>query len=155
MRRRIRVVEIAEVFEAIRRRSDLPDPFPPDVLGEAERARPVGGSREDLRDIPFVTIDPPDALDLDQAIHLEPRAGGGIRLRYAIADVPAFVTPVAPSTRKPADAGPPSIAPTAASLSTRRCCRKAGPASSPAKTGPPSSSTSTSTPRAMSNGSTS
>ena len=93
MRRRIRVVEIAEVFEAIRRRSDLPDPFPPDVLGEAERARPVGGSREDLRDIPFVTIDPPGALALDPAFHLEPRAGGGIRPRSAIADVPAFVTP--------------------------------------------------------------
>lgn len=42
--------------------------------------------------IPFVTIDPPGARDLDQALHLE-RLGDGHRLHYAIADVAAFVTP--------------------------------------------------------------
>jgi len=93
MRRRIRVVQITDVFEAIRRRAELPDAFPPGVLEEAASARPAADGRQDLRDIPFVTIDPPDALDLDQAIHLEERAGGGIRLHYAIADVAAFVDP--------------------------------------------------------------
>ncbi|HEX7097723.1 MAG TPA: RNB domain-containing ribonuclease [Acidimicrobiia bacterium] len=93
MRRRIRVVQIADVFEAIRRRADLPDEFPPEVLEEAEHARPADDEREDLRDLPFVTIDPPESLDLDQAIHLEERHGDGIRLHYAIADVASFVLP--------------------------------------------------------------
>src|SRR4029077_6666838 len=42
--------------------------------------------------LPFVTIDPPGSLDLDQAFHAEPRAGG-FRVHYAIADVAAFVEP--------------------------------------------------------------
>ena len=41
-------------------------------------------------------IDPPASLDLDQALHLERLAGGGFRIRYAIADVAAFVTPGSP-----------------------------------------------------------
>jgi exoribonuclease R len=45
-----------------------------------------------LLDLPFLTIDPAGAKDLDQAMHLE-RAGHGYRVRYAIADVPAFVAP--------------------------------------------------------------
>ncbi|HEX2094319.1 MAG TPA: RNB domain-containing ribonuclease, partial [Longimicrobiaceae bacterium] len=43
-----------------------------------------------LTHVPFVTIDPPGSLDLDQALHLE-RAGEGLRLRYAIADVGFWV----------------------------------------------------------------
>ncbi len=42
--------------------------------------------------IDFVTVDPPGARDLDQALHIE-RTGDGHRLRYAIADVASFVTP--------------------------------------------------------------
>ena len=42
---------------------------------------------------PFVTIDPP--VGIDQALHLE-RRGKGYRVRYAIADVAAFVTPGGP-----------------------------------------------------------
>ena len=44
----------------------------------------------DRTDLPFVTIDPESAMDLDQAVHLE-RRGEGIVVRYAIADVAAFV----------------------------------------------------------------
>jgi exoribonuclease R len=40
--------------------------------------------------VEFVTIDPPGSMDLDQAVHIE-RDGDGFRVRYAIADVPAFV----------------------------------------------------------------
>lgn len=40
----------------------------------------------------FVTVDPPGARDLDQALAIE-RDGDGHRLRYAIADVAAFVQP--------------------------------------------------------------
>ena len=69
----------------------MPEAFPADVLAEAEAAaaaRPAG----DRVDIPFVTIDPPDARDLDQALHIERRRDGH-RVRYAIADVGAFVGP--------------------------------------------------------------
>lgn len=46
----------------------------------------------DRTSVPFFTIDPAGATDLDQAMHLE-RAGDGFRILYAIADVPAFVHP--------------------------------------------------------------
>ncbi|VXB31951.1 RNB domain-containing ribonuclease [Nocardioides sp. AX2bis] len=47
----------------------------------------------DRTDVPFVTIDPPGARDLDQAVHLErdPQDPSGYVVRYAIADVAAFV----------------------------------------------------------------
>lgn len=47
--------------------------------------------RKDLTDLPFVTIDPETAMDLDQALHLA-RSGDGFTVLYAIADVGAFVT---------------------------------------------------------------
>ena len=86
-------------FAAIRRDLEVPPDFPAEVLAEAEaaaRAQPgdpaLGGrGRTDLRDVPFVTLDPPGSRDLDQAFALERRAGGGWRVRYAIADVAAFV----------------------------------------------------------------
>lgn len=46
----------------------------------------------DRTDIPFVTIDPAESLDLDQALHLE-RSGDGFVVHYAIADLAAFITP--------------------------------------------------------------
>lgn len=46
----------------------------------------------DLTDLPFVTIDPESAMDLDQAMFLE-RAGDGFVVHYAIADLAAFITP--------------------------------------------------------------
>ena len=90
--RRIRVAPAAalrEGFEAIRREAGVPQAFAADVQAEAEAAahRNVGGDRVDL---PFVTIDPPGSRDLDQALHIE-RRGDGHRVRYAIADVGAFV----------------------------------------------------------------
>src|SRR5699024_2277928 len=46
----------------------------------------------DRTDLPLVTLDPPGAMDLDQAMYLE-RSGDGYRVWYAIADVGAFVEP--------------------------------------------------------------
>lgn len=46
----------------------------------------------DSTEIPFITIDPAGATDLDQALHLA-RDGAGYTVWYAIADVPAFVEP--------------------------------------------------------------
>ena len=46
----------------------------------------------DRTDIPFVTLDPEGARDLDQALHLE-RSGDGFLVHYAIADLAAFIMP--------------------------------------------------------------
>jgi exoribonuclease R len=62
------------------------------VLAEAEAAAKAPRLPDlDLTAVPFLTIDPPGSLDLDQALHLE-RASTGFTVRYAIADVAAFVT---------------------------------------------------------------
>jgi exoribonuclease R len=90
-----------EGLARIREELDVPGPPSPSVLAEAEHAaqRVLGGleasagrDRVDARGWDFVTIDPPGSRDLDQALHLERRQGGGYRFRYAIADVAAFVT---------------------------------------------------------------
>ncbi|MFG3704154.1 RNB domain-containing ribonuclease [Micromonospora sp. NPDC047670] len=81
-------------FGALRRELGLPEGFPAAAQREADAAaatppRPAA----DRTDIPFVTIDPAGSRDLDQAMHLARRAGGGFRVSYAIADVAAHVRP--------------------------------------------------------------
>ena len=67
--------------------------FPEDALAEAlQAAEPVSPPDADETGLPFVTIDPPESRDLDQALHLE-RRGSGYVVHYAIADVAAFVSP--------------------------------------------------------------
>jgi exoribonuclease R len=79
-------------IEAIKRELDLPFAFPPKVeAAAAEAAAHPRLPAEDRSDIPFVTIDPPGAMDLDQALHVA-RKGDGYLVHYAIADVAAFVT---------------------------------------------------------------
>ena len=56
-------------------------------------------ARRDVRDIEFVTIDPPGSMDLDQAVHIE-REGNGYLVHYAIADVAAFIEPGSPLERE-------------------------------------------------------
>lgn len=70
--------------------------FPPAVLREAERARPFTlEGREDLRNVPLITIDPADARDHDDAVFAEPDPDhpGGWHLIVAIADVAHYVRP--------------------------------------------------------------
>jgi ribonuclease R len=76
----------------------LPDEFPDSVLQEADKlALPSPDTLTDLRDIPFVTIDPPDAKDHDDAVWAAPdddkNNPGGWVVRVAIADVSNFVHP--------------------------------------------------------------
>ncbi len=76
----------------------IPDDFPDSVITEADRMKSPGlGGREDLRDIPLVTIDPVDARDHDDAVwaHLDddPKNKGGHVIWVAIADVAHFVRP--------------------------------------------------------------
>ncbi len=99
-----RVVEILgdhmapgmEVEVAIRKHQ-LPHVWPAELLAQA---RTVGTSvsgralhgREDLRDLPLVTIDGEDARDFDDAVYCE-RNARGWRLLVAIADVAHYVKP--------------------------------------------------------------
>lgn len=83
--------ELAAALAALRAKIEAPVEFPADALAEAESASATTPDL-DLRDVPFVTLDPLGSRDLDQALHLE-RAGSGYQVRYAIADVPGFVKP--------------------------------------------------------------
>lgn len=76
----------------------IPDDFPDDVVLEAERQDPAPlGTREDLRHLPLVTIDPVDARDRDDAVlaHADPDRSnpGGHVIWVAIADVAHYVRP--------------------------------------------------------------
>lgn len=87
---------IRAALDALRTELEVPGDFPAEVIAGAERsAAAVVLPDHDLTEIPFVTIDPPTSMDLDQALHLE-RDGDGYRVRYAIADVAAFVEPGGP-----------------------------------------------------------
>ncbi|MFG2331067.1 RNB domain-containing ribonuclease [Streptomyces sp. NPDC048604] len=71
--------------------------FPVHVLEAAEAAKQdVRLPEKDATHLPLFTIDPPESRDLDQAMYLERRSGGGYRVHYAIADVAAFVKPGSP-----------------------------------------------------------
>jgi ribonuclease R len=75
----------------------LPFRWPDEVLAEAEawgdRVRPSAKrDREDLRELPLVTIDGADAKDFDDAVWCDPD-GSGWRVIVAIADVSAYVSP--------------------------------------------------------------
>jgi exoribonuclease R len=86
--------ELAAGLAAIREELDVPGEFPAEALREAkEAAQAPLPERADRREIELFTIDPPGSMDLDQAMALEPRPGGGYRIHYAIADVAAFVKP--------------------------------------------------------------
>lgn len=74
----------------------LPMMFSDAALAEAEKAEPpvLSADREDLRDLPLVTIDGEDARDFDDAVFAEPdeTREGGFHLVVAIADVAHYVT---------------------------------------------------------------
>jgi len=77
---------------------EIPHIFPPEVLAEAEKIKPVGlEGREDWREIPLITIDPADAKDHDDAVFAERDPDesnpGGAIVTVAIADVAAYVRP--------------------------------------------------------------
>lgn len=93
----------ADLADGVRRlQSELGvDPaFPAEVEEAAARAASAPRLPDlDRTDLPFVTIDPEGARDLDQALHIE-RDGEGYLVHYAIADVAAFVEPGGPVDRE-------------------------------------------------------
>jgi ribonuclease R len=77
---------------------DIPQAFSADAVREAEAAKPAAlKGREDWRDVPLVTIVPPDAKDHDDAVYAEPDSDpgnkGGFVVSVAIADVAYYVRP--------------------------------------------------------------
>ena len=76
----------------------IPDAFSDAAIAEADAMEPAAvGEREDLRALPFVTIDPVDARDHDDAVFAhaddDPANEGGHAVWVAIADVAAYVRP--------------------------------------------------------------
>ena len=76
----------------------IPDEFPDNVIAEADAMKPAGlKGRDDLRDMPLITIDPSDARDHDDAVWAhaddDPKNEGGHVIWVAIADVAHYVRP--------------------------------------------------------------
>lgn len=77
-------------------RNGFSDTFPPEVRKETESIPEVvleeeTVGRKDLRNLPLVTIDGPNAQDFDDAVFAERLPNGGYRLLVAIADVAHYV----------------------------------------------------------------
>lgn len=90
---------LESAFAAVREEFNVRQGFPDEVITEARAVleHPDLPSRDETQ-IEFITIDPPGSMDLDQAMHIElvgsddeAPQGAHFRVRYAIADVPAFV----------------------------------------------------------------
>ena len=82
----------------------IPQKFAEAELAQVEKLKPAKmGKREDLRDIPLITIDPEEARDHDDAVCAQPdddpKNEGGWIVWVAIADVAAYVTGGSPLDR--------------------------------------------------------
>jgi exoribonuclease R len=97
--------ELQTGIEAIQKELHIRPEFPREVESAAEQdALKPRMPDLDLTHLEFVTIDPPGAMDLDQAMHLEVE-GDGYVVHYAIADVMAFVAPGDPVDRESHERG--------------------------------------------------
>ena len=96
-------------IEIALRKHDLPFEFPKAVLDQAKKL-PKGVTkkdfegREDVRDLPLVTIDGEDSRDFDDAVYAEPM-GRGFKLWVAIADVSHYVKPGSPLDKEAYERG--------------------------------------------------
>ncbi len=92
--------ELEAGFAKIRTELGVPDSFPASVEQAATHAARdgvdgfprAGGELTDKTSMPYITIDPPTSIDLDQAVHIESRSDG-YTVSYAIADPGSFVAP--------------------------------------------------------------
>lgn len=91
MQRRVSAPDID--FDAIRTELGISEDYGAAAQSEADHAVDAhADTRDDHTSLPLVTIDPPDSMDLDQAVHLAADADGYV-VNYAIADVAALVVP--------------------------------------------------------------
>lgn len=107
--------DVVAGLRALQDKLDLPQEFPADVVAEAEALAanpPAFPDHVDLTAIEFLTIDPVGSMDLDQALHIE-RDGDGYLVRYAIADVPAWIAPGSALDRETHERGETLYAPSA------------------------------------------
>jgi ribonuclease R len=82
-----RAISLISLYE-----SGLTEEWPEAVIKDTEGMKvPEVKGREDLRDIPLVTIDGADARDFDDAVFAEKTEDGGFHLIVAIADVAYYV----------------------------------------------------------------
>jgi len=86
--------EIAKIIAC----ADIPDEFPNAAVAQAkatsqELTDADKADRIDLRDRPFMTIDPETARDFDDAMCIEPLPEGNLRVWVAVADVSHYVRP--------------------------------------------------------------
>ena len=125
--------EVRAGLEAIRAELEIPEGYPEAAQQEAEV--PPRLPETDLTDVAFITLDPAGSLDLDQAMHLE-RTPSGFLLRYAIADVAAFVTPGGVLDKETRTRAVTLYAPESAPRSTPSACPRGPALSSQAKTVP-------------------
>ncbi len=73
---------------------DWPEAVEKETAKVPDKVRPAQRKdREDLRDLPLVTIDGEDARDFDDAVWCQPTRSGGFKLIVAIADVSSYVKP--------------------------------------------------------------
>ncbi len=104
-------------IEIALRKHELPFEFAREALAEAKKLpeevrksdwKWAGGTREDLRALPLVTIDGETAKDFDDAVYCEQQGAdgkGGFRLVVAIADVSHYVQPAKALDRDAYDRG--------------------------------------------------
>ncbi|MGC2165818.1 MAG: ribonuclease R [Gallionella sp.] len=91
-------------IEIALRKHDLPHEFPKDVELQAKAIPPVvvaqdWAGREDIRNLPLVTIDGETARDFDDAVYCAPN-NSGYRLVVGIADVSHYVKAGSPLDRE-------------------------------------------------------
>jgi len=96
-------------IEIALRKHNLPFEFPEAVTAQARKlpkkvVKADLVAREDLRDLPLMTIDGEDARDFDDAVYCEPM-GRGFKLWVAIADVSHYVQPGSPLDREAYERG--------------------------------------------------
>jgi len=90
-------VSLTELYRPVLAEYEIWEPFNPKALAQAEAYGEVEKptDREDLTQIPLVTIDGDDAKDFDDAVWAETQ-GEGWRVIVAIADVAHYVPPGSP-----------------------------------------------------------